>query len=150
NPGSADLRTGGRQGLRHRLEEGRTARGAVAAAAGGEADRAAAREERAAAVAGLGAHVGLDQAVDDVAVAVVHGGVQAGDRARVHLGGGAAAGDLHADRGLGGTGDGLRGAVVEVHLARVVHVGGVLDQAVVVAREAGRRVLADHVAGGVR
>src|SRR3954451_695133 len=66
-----------------RLEEGLAAGLAVAAAARGEADGGAAVVHRAAAVAGLGADVGVDQAADGAFV-VVHRGVEAGDGAGVH------------------------------------------------------------------
>ena len=65
------------EGGGHRLEEGLAADGAVAAAAGGQADRLAVLgEQRAAAVAGLGADVGLDEPGDG-ALGVVDGGVEA-------------------------------------------------------------------------
>src|SRR3954470_19404125 len=96
------------------LEEGRPARGAVAAAAGGEADRLGAVEQGTAGVTGLGTDIGLDEAVDDLAVAVVDGGVEGLDGAAVNAGGGAAAFDGLADVGVGGGGDVLAGAVVEV------------------------------------
>ena len=63
------------------LEVGRPAARAVAAAARGETDGGGAGEQRAAAVTGLGADVGADQAAD-AALGVVHRRVQAPARCR--------------------------------------------------------------------
>ncbi|EGJ78402.1 putative secreted serine protease [Streptomyces sp. Tu6071] len=143
---SADLGAEGAQRLGDRLEEGLAAGGAVAAAAGGEADRAAAREERAARVARLGADRGLDEPVDDAVRAVVDAHVEPGHLTAVDPGGGAGARDGLADRRVGGAGDGLAAAVVEVDLARVGDIGAVLDEPVVVAGELRARVAAERVA----
>src|SRR5690606_33212437 len=129
------------QRLGDRLEEGRAADGAVAAAAGGQTvGDAAAGVERAAGVAGLGADVGLDEAGDDVAAAVVDRGVEGGDPAAARTRGGAVTDgggaharggrtdDVHAVRGAGPADGGV----------------GVPDDAVVVAREAGARRGAEH------
>src|SRR3954470_15280700 len=90
---SADAHAVVAQGLGDRLEEGRTAGGAVATAAGGQAVGHGARVERTAAVAALGADGGLDQTGDGLTAAVVDGGVERGDPATVGAGGGAAAVD---------------------------------------------------------
>src|SRR6266508_5064849 len=78
------------EGFPDGLEVRRAAEGAVAVAAGGQAERPGAVEQRAAGVAALGADVGLDQAVDRT-LGVVHRGVQTRDRAAVHAGGATAA-----------------------------------------------------------
>lgn len=121
----AERRAGRLEGGGHGLEEGLAADGAVTAAAGGQADRAAVLgEQRAAAVARLGADVGLYETGDGVdAVGVgltleVDRGVETGDRAVVQTGGAAHAEDLLTDRGVRRLGD-LDGLpVADVHLAR--------------------------------
>src|SRR4051812_30198731 len=84
-----DVHAGVVQGLDDRLEERRPAAAAVATATGGEADRGAAAVQRAAAVTGLGAHVGTDHAGDG-ALGVADRRVEAGHRAAVDAGGAAA------------------------------------------------------------
>ena len=69
-------------GFGHRVYRAEDAAGAaVAAAAGGQAERHGAAVERAAAVAGLGADGGADQAGDG-ALGVVDGRVERGDPCR--------------------------------------------------------------------
>ncbi|KDR96394.1 hypothetical protein CROST_048030 (plasmid) [Clostridium felsineum] len=118
--------------LGDRLEEGRAAVGAVAAAAGGQAvGDTAVGVQRTAGVAGLGADRGLDETGHDVAAAVVDGGVEGGDPAAVGAGGGAAPVD--------GRAHGRRARARDVHAAHgagLVHRAvGVAHDAVVVARE---------------
>src|SRR4051794_15448161 len=134
--GLEDADAVGAQGLGDRLEEGRAAGGAVAAAAGGQTvGDAVAAVQRAAGVAGLGADRGLDHAVDDVTAAVVDGRVERGDPPAVDAGGGAAAVDRGAHARGGGAGDVDAADGAGDRRGRVA--GRVLDEAVVVGREAG-------------
>src|SRR5690606_7540195 len=116
------------QGRGDRLEEGLPAVGAVAAATGGQADvQSVAGEHGAAAVAGLCAHVRLDEP-GDRALGVVDGGVQAEHLAVGEAGGAAHPEHLLADGGLGGLADPDR-------LAADVDVAGRLGRRVVVLDE---------------
>src|SRR4051794_35373326 len=86
-----DVQTERVQRLDDRLEERRPAGGAVAAAAGGEAEGDGAAVERAAAVARLGAHGRADEP-GDPALGVGDGRVELLHRAAVDAGGAAATG----------------------------------------------------------
>src|SRR5262249_23027495 len=149
-----DLHPVGVQRRDHRLEEGGSSGRAVAAAAGGQAEGKGAVVQRAAAVAGLGAHGGLDQAANGAAAEVVHGDVERGDGAGVGAGGAAGTGDRLTDDGVGRGGN----VVVARHGARVVGVRGVVpDQRVVLAGEGGgdraaeqRAVVGRGPPGGLR
>src|SRR5690606_29129823 len=94
------------------LEERRPAPDAVAAAAGGQAERGGPGEQGAAAVARLGAHGGADQA-GDAALGVVDRLVEGGDAAAVVAGGAAAAVHGLPDRGVARAGDVAGAAAVE-------------------------------------
>src|SRR5690606_33507110 len=109
---------------------------AVAAAARGDAQRDALREHRAAAVARLGAHVGLDQAADR-ALRVVDRRAERGDLPVAQSGRGAAAEHPLTDGGLAHPGDPDALAVPDRHHpgARARLAAVVLDQRVVVAGE---------------
>src|SRR6266498_4461373 len=108
------------------LVEGGAAGPAVTTAAGGDAQRLGAVVHRAAGVAGLGAHGGLDQALHRATALVVDRDVQRGDHTAVGAGGRPGALDVLTDERVRrriAAGVAQRGVVVA-------------DQRVVVAREA--------------
>src|SRR5690606_28031489 len=107
--------------------------GAVARAARGHALGAVAGDERAARVAGLGAHVGAGQAVDG-ALGVVHGLVQRLHGAAVPAGGRAGPADRGAGGGLVRVADGP-GAAVHVHDVLQVLAAADLDPGAVLTGE---------------
>src|SRR2546429_1280965 len=125
------------------LEERGAAGRAGPAPARGRADGGAAAKPRTAAVAGLGADRRADQAGHRT-LRVPYGRVDRGDRAAVDVRGAAAAPHRLADERVAGARDGLR-AAVQVHAARVRHARvGVLDEPVVVTREAGTGAGAEY------
>src|SRR5690625_4873489 len=116
------------------LVVGGAAGGAVARAARGDALRLVTADERAAGVAGLGAHVDAGEPVDR-ALGIVDRLVAGLDGAAVPAGGRARAADRRADRRLLRTVDGHRAAGVVVHRPGRVPSGVGLDIGHVAAGE---------------